>query len=114
MTSSDRVAAFKLANAHSPIVMSEWLDAEKRPPKGPPETWLFRRFELADGRRFLFTREECALLPEWSEQWWHGWSRLVTDDLRLVLDASAIETGTAETEGLGPKDESAVPQGDAQ
>lgn len=28
--------------------------------------------------------------------------------------ASAIETGTAKTEGLGPKDESATRQGDAQ
>lgn len=31
----------------------------------------------------------------------------------LHWNAQAIETGTAETEGLGPKDESAVPEGNA-
>ena len=34
--------------------------------------------------------------------------------LNEQYDASAIETGTAETEGLGPKAESAARQGDAQ
>jgi hypothetical protein len=33
---------------------------------------------------------------------------------RFIEIASAIEAGTAKTEGLGPKDESAVPKGDAQ
>jgi hypothetical protein len=44
--------------------------------------------------------------------------RIYLNGAKLLSDgarpASAIEAGTAKTEGLGPKDESAVPKGDAQ
>jgi hypothetical protein len=69
---AQRVEAFKLANRHSPIVMSEWLDANKRSPKGPPETWVCRRIELADGTSFTFTREEAEQLGSWDDHWWYG------------------------------------------
>jgi hypothetical protein len=69
---SVKIEALKLANSQSPIVMSEWLDAKKKSPKGPPETWAFRRLRLEDGTEFTFTREEADQLGDWRDYKWYG------------------------------------------
>lgn len=58
---------FKQANKISPIVFGEWLDKNKHPVTGAPETWVYMRYRLENGKVFTFHKDlgEPGYHPRW-------------------------------------------------
>lgn len=59
-----RALLFVEDNERSPIFRGEWLDKDRRPAAGSPDTWVFLRYELDDGTIYELNGEDLDALHE--------------------------------------------------
>lgn len=57
-----RAKSFMATNRAWPVVSGAWLDNDRRPVTGPPETWVKKRYRLVNGQQFTLNQADLACL----------------------------------------------------